>query len=96
VRAVKLVEMRQWVPEAVNTAMENETLIQGIVNDLKGAEPGQYAVSVGGDTLIFASIDDESRLCLYECTIRRATTNITDENIPDGCVPAARTEQRPS
>ena len=80
--------------EATNgPPVQVELLIKGITNDLKNGEPGQFAVSVCGDTFIFASIDDKREMCLYECTIRRATTNVTDENIPDGCVPAARSDQ---
>jgi len=84
---MKTVTMRQWVPEGVNTPLQNEILIKGIVQDLAGQEPGQYAVSVGGDTLIFAVIDDTGELNLYECSIRRATQNVADAEAPLDSVP---------
>lgn len=84
----KTVEMKKWVPEAINTSEENNLLIRGVINDLKGSDPGANAVSVGGDTLIFAAIGDDGALYVYEATIRRASVDASDENLPGFGVPS--------
>jgi hypothetical protein len=83
---MKLVEMRVWVPEAINTPIENELLIKDIVQALDGQEPGTQTMSVGGDTLVIGAVDSDGQICLYECEIRRASANVVEENLPDGCV----------
>lgn len=83
--------MKGWVPEAINTAEENDTLITGLVKDLAGTEPGQYAVSIGGDTLVFACVDFNGKVDIYECTIRRVSENVLEEERPEGAVAARPT-----
>lgn len=86
--------MRQWVPEGVNTALDNEILIKDIAQALAGQEPGTQTLSVGGDTLVIGVIDADSNLCIYECTIRRATVNVVEEQVPDGAVPTTAPRQK--
>jgi hypothetical protein len=83
---VKTIELRQWNPEGINSPEENEILIKDIVQALAGQEPGTNTVSVGGDTLLFGAVDSEGQLCIYECTIRRASVNVVVDIVPDGCV----------
>jgi hypothetical protein len=73
---VKIVRMVKWVPEAVNTPEENDTLIAGVVRDLGGTEPGQYAISVCGDTLVYGVVEGEGQVDVFECTIRRVSSNV--------------------
>lgn len=82
------------MPEAINTPTDTELLIKDIVQALSGQEPGTNTVSVGGDTLIFGAVDSDGKICLYECEIRRASTNVTEENLPDGCVGTAQAGER--
>jgi hypothetical protein len=90
---VKIVEMQDWVPEAINTGKDNETLISGLVQDLKGTQPGQQALSIGGDTLIFAAINDNGEPEIYECTIRRVSSNVNEEARPEGAVPVLQEQK---
>lgn len=71
-------EMRPWVPEATNTKEENNLLVAGVLEDLKGLEPGANSVLIGGDTLVFAAIDANGDRSVYECTIRRASANLVE------------------
>jgi hypothetical protein len=93
---VKLVEMRVWVPEAVNQPHENELLIKDIVQALAGQEPGTTTASVGADTLVYGTVDMDGQICVYECTIRRASVNVTEEYLPDGCVGTLNSSVAPS
>lgn len=89
IKSLNYFEVRPWVPEAINTKEENDLMIKGVLEDLKGLEAGANSVLVGGDTLVFASIDDNGDRCLYECQIRRASSNLVLEHpvIPsDGSV----------
>lgn len=89
IKSLNYFEVRPWVPEAINTKEENDLMIKGVLEDLKGLEPGANSVLVGGDTLVFASIDDNGDICLYEAQIRRASANLVLEHpvIPcDGSV----------
>jgi len=90
---MKTIEMRGWVPEAINTCEDNELLIQDIVQTLSGQEPGTNTVSVGGETLIFGAVDVDGKLCIYECEIRRASVNVVEDIVPDGCVGTNVTKQ---
>jgi hypothetical protein len=76
---ISVIEMTSWVPEAINTKEENDLLIQGVVNDLRGLEPGANNLLVCGDTLVYSTIDDNGNHCIYECTIRRVSANINLE-----------------
>ena len=73
---ISFFEMRPWVAECVQTKDENDLLVKGVLADLKGLEPGANSVMVGGDTLIFGSVDDNGDFCVYECSIRRASKNL--------------------
>jgi hypothetical protein len=89
IKSLNYFEVRPWVPEAINTKEENDLMIKGVINDLKGLEAGANSVLVGGDTLVFGSIDDNGNYNLYECQVRRASANLVLEHpvIPsDGSV----------
>ena len=73
---ISVIEMVPWVAEAVNSKADNDLLIQGVVKDLKGLEPGANNLLVCGDTLVYSSIDDDGNHCIYETTIRRCSANI--------------------
>jgi len=73
---ISFFEMRPWIAECVQTKDENDLLIKGVLADLKGLEPGANSVMVGGDTLIFGSVDDNGDYIVYECSIRRSSANV--------------------
>lgn len=83
---MKTIEMRQWVPEAINTPEENEILIRGAAKELLLEDPGQNTILIGGDTLVFAAKEGNGDIAVYECTIRRASVNVVEDIVPDGCV----------
>lgn len=74
-------EMVMWVPEAINTAQENNQLITDIVQNMAGGRPGVNLISVGGDTLVFGAIKGNGELDLYECTIRRVSRNVLEDEM---------------
>jgi len=90
---MKTIEMQWWLPEAINTAADNELLIKDIVQALSGQEPGTNTVSVGGDTLVFGAVDGDGAVCIYECTVRRASANVASDIVPEGCVGTNVTKQ---
>lgn len=74
-------QMVEWVAEAVNDDTENNRLIADIIKNMAGGSPGMNLISIGGDTLIFGAIKESGELDLYECTIRRVSRNVLDDEL---------------
>lgn len=88
---MKTIEMKTWRPEVTNTHEENDMLVKGIVVELQNEGDGAQTVLIGGDTLVFGAIDDDGRMCVYECAIRRSNCDASELNdetatmiVPDG------------
>lgn len=75
------VQMVEWVPEAINGVEENNRLITDIIRNMAGGDPGMNLISIGGDTLIFGAVKETGELDLYECTIRRVSRNVLQDEL---------------
>ena len=78
---MKQSDMRIWEPEHINKSQENVELIADILSNLRGAAPGTNLISVGGDTLVFGAARESGEPYLYECTIRRVSRNVLEDEM---------------
>lgn len=71
-----MIKMLPWVAETANKEEDNNLMISHVLKDLKDLEAGAASLLVGGDTLVYASLDENGEYYVYECTIRRTSPNL--------------------
>ncbi len=79
----KDLKMKDWHPTAKETSEERQIMVGGIFEELRDADPGDYSVYVGGDTLVFGTVDSYGRVHLYETRILRASEHC-EKTIEEG------------
>lgn len=71
-------KMSKWTPEEIAKPEEVDIMVRSVFQELDGADPGDYSVMVGADTLIIGLMDGDGTPNVYECSIRKSTENALD------------------
>jgi hypothetical protein len=63
-------DLQPWVRSRTLTPVERWGLAKGLMDRIKDAPPGSYLTVIEGDTMIFAVIDDQGRIRVYDTCVR--------------------------
>lgn len=73
-----MIKLTNWEASLECNQDEIKTMIAGVVTELKKGETN-WSVYIGGDTLIWGVINDDGKMEIFDCKIRR--TNLEQDDI---------------
>jgi hypothetical protein len=83
---MKTVVMGPWVAEGRLTRDEVNTMVAGAVKEMQDGSVERSVVYVCADTLVYATMDPDGNVVVYDCSIRRS--NSEEDQLPAGTVSA--------
>lgn len=63
-------DLRPWVASRTLTPVDRWRFAKKLVDRIKDSTPGSYLTAIEGDTLIFATIDEQGRVRVYDACVR--------------------------
>jgi hypothetical protein len=72
-------KLKEWIPDSRETEAERELMTAAAFQDLKDADPGDHTVFVGQDTLIYAVVDFDRSIHIYETQIRSSNQDFREQ-----------------
>lgn len=71
-----MVKMKPWVFEDPATDEELDIMVSGIAEELGDATPGDHAVYVMSDTLVYGTVEQDGSVHIYQTKIETSNQDL--------------------